>query len=555
MTECIVDTSYGKLRGKLLTDIEGATFYGFQGIPYAKPPLGNLRFKAPQPPVKWTGIRDATSESSECYQRHMIFQTIIGSEDCLYLNVYTPQLPSDGELLRPVMVWIHGGAFTGGSSKADTYGPELLITEDVVIVTINYRLGVLGFLSLDDPKLDVSGNAGLKDMILALKWVQQNIKNFNGDPNNVTIFGESAGAVSVHLLMLSPLTEGLFHRAIAQSGCALARWAITESTTKQLCEVLNFITDKPREILQFLQKLPVEKLHQGQEMLQNTFGISRDRPIGPIIERPHEGAVLSENPWNLLVSGRYQKVPFLIGYNDREGMFFDMVENRMKKNMMITDFESIIPKCFKVEKGSEKSKEIAEKIKKFYYGDQKITVENKDIYYQLETDVVFLRDIYETVRLHTKTSDTPVYMYRFSVDAKLNFFKAVGKLTGAGAAHGDEMGYQFKTFLSPKEIDVKTIEGRTIYRMVKLWTKFAKSGDPNLHVVDAIIDNAWKPVTENQINFLDIRGSSSSDLANNDSESEIFERGSELVTGVNPNFERIKFWDELSKEYKIDNVS
>ncbi|KRT84508.1 esterase [Oryctes borbonicus] len=237
-------------------------------------------------------------------------------------------------------------------------------------------------------------------------------------------------------------------------------------------------------------------------------------------------------------------------------MFFDMVENRMKKNMMITDFESIIPKCFNVERGSEKSKEIAEKIKRFYYGDQEITIENKDVYYQLETDVVFLRDIYETVKLHVKTSDTPVYMYRFSVDAGLNLFKATGKLNGTGAVHGDEMGYLFKTFLSPKEIDVKTIEGRTIYRMVKLWTKFAKTGDPNQHVVDEIIDVDWKPVKENQINYLDIGGDSSSNLKGNDiniGETFVLDTGVELSTGVNPDYERIKFWDDLYREYGADD--
>lgn len=136
----------------------------------------------------------------------------MGSEDCLYLNVFTPQLPTACEKgkLKPVMVWIHGGGFTSGSSKAIIYGPEFLITEDVVLVTINYRLNIFGFFSVEDPSLNCPGNFGFKDMCLALKWVQQNICKFNGDPSNVTIFGESAGAASVHLLVLSPMAKGMF---------------------------------------------------------------------------------------------------------------------------------------------------------------------------------------------------------------------------------------------------------------------------------------------------------------------------------------------------------
>jgi carboxylesterase type B len=140
----------------------------------------------------------------------MLFGTLVGSEDCLFLNVYTQQLPLDTiNTLKPVMVWIHGGGFSTGSSKSDLYGPEFLLTEDIVLVTINYRLGIFGFLSFEDASLEVPGNAGLKDMVMALKWVQKNISKFSGDPNNVTVFGESAGGMSVHYLVLSPLAAGI----------------------------------------------------------------------------------------------------------------------------------------------------------------------------------------------------------------------------------------------------------------------------------------------------------------------------------------------------------
>lgn len=138
----------------------------------------------------------------------MVSQIINGAEDCLYLNVYTRYLPKDKQKSLPVMVWIHGGGFRQGSASTDLYGPEYLLTEEIVLVTFNYRLGILGFFCLEDPSLEVFGNVGLKDMVMALKWVQQNIENFGGNPFNVTIFGESAGAGAVHYLVLSPLAEG-----------------------------------------------------------------------------------------------------------------------------------------------------------------------------------------------------------------------------------------------------------------------------------------------------------------------------------------------------------
>ncbi|KRT86285.1 hydrolase [Oryctes borbonicus] len=207
-SEPTVKVEQGWLTGTTGKDYDGKTFYKFLGVPYAKPPIGRLRFKPPQVAEKWDGIRDATKDGSESYSRDF-FKGVVGSEDCLFLNVYTPKLPEIGAPLKPTMVWIHGGGFVWGSNNSQMYGPEFLITEDVVIVAINYRLGVLGFLSLEDPDLEVTGNAGCKDMVMALKWVQGNIKHFGGNPENVTIFGQSAGGVAVHLLVLSPMAKEL----------------------------------------------------------------------------------------------------------------------------------------------------------------------------------------------------------------------------------------------------------------------------------------------------------------------------------------------------------
>lgn len=184
------------------------------------------------------------------------------------------QLPDSSSKLKPVMVFIHGGAFLTGSNKPSMYGPEFLMIQDIVLVVTNYRLGALGFLSSEDVSLGVPGNAGLKDQLLALKWVQENIKNFNGDPNNVTIFGESAGGASVHHLVLSSSAKGLFHKAILQSGCALNHWAYGQHVMVALVRELGHDVKSDKEALDILKDVPVELLYEAQEKLDEVIRLS-----------------------------------------------------------------------------------------------------------------------------------------------------------------------------------------------------------------------------------------------------------------------------------------
>ncbi|XP_047106309.1 juvenile hormone esterase-like [Schistocerca piceifrons] len=211
-----VSIPQGALRGRRLKTPSGRTYCSFQGIPYAKPPVGPLRFKSPEPPEPWSGIRNATKEGNIAPQIDFLMRSKTeyeGDEDCLYLNVYTSKLPTgENAQLIPVMVWIHGGAFLLGSGNTELYGPDYLMEHDVLLVTFNYRLGVLGFLSTEDEL--VPGNAGLKDMVMALKWVKSNITRFGGDPGNVTIFGESAGSMSCHILSISSAAKEAKHERI-----------------------------------------------------------------------------------------------------------------------------------------------------------------------------------------------------------------------------------------------------------------------------------------------------------------------------------------------------
>ena len=214
-----VETLYGRVLGERL-EYDAGVIHRYLGIPYSRPPTGERRFKPPQPPISWDGTREANNFSPRCqqYRSNYLFpeleEVATFSEDCLYLNIYTPDNAISNDALA-VMVWIHGGSLTNGGAS-QYYGEAMVLGSDIILVTINYRVGVFGFFT--DGSEEATGNAGMLDQIMALKWVKENIRSFRGDPDRVTIFGESAGGWSVSAHMISPMSRGLFKRAIAQSG-------------------------------------------------------------------------------------------------------------------------------------------------------------------------------------------------------------------------------------------------------------------------------------------------------------------------------------------------
>ncbi|KAG5891756.1 hypothetical protein JTB14_012490 [Gonioctena quinquepunctata] len=500
MTGPTVTVAEGNLLGTVKSDINGGQFHSFQGIPYAKPPLGDLRFKAPQPPEKWKGIRDATAEGSDCCGRSFD-GSFVGSEDCLVLNVFSKEV--QGKKLKPVMFWIHGGGFTSSSGHSRLYGPEFLMTEDVVLVTFNYRLGPLGFLRLEDSSLGVPGNAGLKDMVMALKWVQRNIKQFTGDPNNVTIFGESAGGAAVHYLMLSPMAKGLFHKAIAQSGCATNQWArCSNYTLHRLAENLGIYTNDENLSLIYLQNMPVEDLYHGAEKIPDRFLVSLFRPFGPVIEKPSKDAFLAEDPLDIMKLGNYSKVPFMTGCVSREGMFVYALNVKGQKNINIID-ESVIPRSMNLRVGSDSYKRAVEEVKSFYFPDKRESSTDLDNIYRLYTDNAFQYEVYKTAERLLESSAAPIYFYRFSLETELNFMKNLYGLAGTGVCHADDIAYLFKSFFTP-DIEPNNAEFIGILRMVKLFTNFAKYGNPTPIDHDPILPTRWTPISKNSFGVLDI---------------------------------------------------
>ncbi|MDO3408671.1 carboxylesterase/lipase family protein [Saccharibacillus sp. CPCC 101409] len=315
MEQTIIETKQGTLRGA-----EGNGVLSWKGVPYAQPPTGDLRFRAPQPPEKWTGIRDALAFGPICPQPLYGEASMFGSEappmseDCLYLNVWAPE----GERSKlPVTVWIHGGAFVTGAASIPLYeGTQFSLRGDCIVVSVNYRLGPFGFLHLSPLGQGFASNTGLLDQVLALEWVRSNIAAFGGDPENVTVFGESAGAMSIAALLAMPAARGLFRRAVMQSGAAQSMSAAqAESVAASFIRLLGVDGGN----LERLNEL------RASELLAAADGVSRESeggflalPFQPVVEP----GSLPADPLAAVSGGSAAGIPLLIGTNKDEGAFF-----------------------------------------------------------------------------------------------------------------------------------------------------------------------------------------------------------------------------------------
>lgn len=310
--------TYGKVRGVELSNA-GASF---KGLPYAAPPVGDLRWREPQPVVPWDTIRDASEFCAPCEQIDAgwnINSASIASENCLFVNIWTPDLKPSVKL--PVMVWIHGGGNTGGSSlglggSEPSFDGEDLSRNDVVVVSLNYRLGILGFLA--HPELTAesenhaSGNYGLLDQLAALQWVQANIEVFGGDPDNVTVFGQSAGAHDISLLVTSPLAKGLFNKAIAESGSVIIGGQLTPSLSNMEAigiELAKKMGAPEKNAIAYLGSLPVDSV----------LAVSPGYGGRQLRSEPNvDGYVLPKLPALVYQQGEEFPIPMILGNNSRE---------------------------------------------------------------------------------------------------------------------------------------------------------------------------------------------------------------------------------------------
>ncbi|HEV2580527.1 MAG TPA: carboxylesterase/lipase family protein [Ktedonobacteraceae bacterium] len=336
MSETLVQTQYGKMQG-----IQEGAVYSWKGIPYAKPPLGELRFRPPQPLEAWSDIRQATQFGPVAMQSPAI-EKLAGrrlamSEDCLTLNIWSPEAD---EKLRPVLVWIHGGGFEIGSGSFHD-GTPLAAMGDVVVVTFNYRLGAFGFLHLAEIGGEAfagSGNCGLLDQVAALEWVHNNIAVFGGDPQRVTVFGESAGAMSIAVLLALPTAHGLFHRAILQSGAAQTVRSSSDAT--DLAGIFLKILDVSPQTLSTLKQIQAERLVEAASGLpdwRGTTGAGDTIHFTPVID----GVILPQTPLQTLANGAAINISLVIGTTKDECLFYPFADPTWRE----ADEEVLIQRC------------------------------------------------------------------------------------------------------------------------------------------------------------------------------------------------------------------
>ena len=458
----LVKTSQGQIKG----DIE-KNICVWKGIRYAKAPVGDLRFRDPQAPDNWAGIKEATTFGAVAPQfKKILIGNELQNEDCLFLNVWSPA--ADGKK-RPVMVWLHGGGFVGGSGSSDMYdGTNIATRGDVVVVTINYRLGPLGFMyfnNLPGSKGKFDDNLGIKDQVAALKWVKENIAAFGGDPDAVTIFGESAGGISVETLMALPSAQGLFKRAIIESGPAGDVWTpqlATKVTTLYLKE-LGVTPDS----LYKLKLLPVDTLMSAMMRLMKIMIADPSLPktCAPTVD----GTFLPYDLLTAIKNGQSKGVGLLIGTNRNEANLFA----RKKLSMLPVNEEQLKPYLARFKPAEQK--QIIGAYKEY---------PTKAGILDLLTDGIFTMPSIRFAEFQSAYANT--YMYRF------DWTSEPLKWVGLRACHALEVPFVFNTFNTKLGKKILLLSNRKKIhqisdQMQQEWINFARTGNPNTPGTDT-----WK---------------------------------------------------------------
>ncbi|XP_048211363.1 carboxylesterase 4A [Perognathus longimembris pacificus] len=483
----LLATKYGKLHGKRM-HVGRTPIHVFLGIPFAKPPVGARRFAPPEPLEPWKGIRRATTYPPACPQEitgqivsmylnsRKHYHWLRFSEDCLYLNVYAP-VHKPGDPLLPVMVWFPGGAFLMGA--ASTYeGSQLAAREKVVVVFLQNRLGILGFLSTGDSH--ARGNWAMLDQIAALQWVQQNIKAFGGDPDKVTLFGQSAGAMCVSALMMSPLAQGLFHQAISQSGTALINVFITRDplkVAKKVAHIAGCDHNSTRIMVECLRAVPEGKMrHVSRRM--NFFNVNSQKDPQEIIWFPSpvvDGVVLPDDPAALLALGKISPMPYLLGVNNQEFEWVlpYLIKFPLQKHIMRRD--ALIKVLEKSSTMLDITKEQIPLVMDEYLSD--ISKEDwkmiRKHVIDLAGDATFMDSTVRTARYH-RDAGFPVYLYEFERKAPS---RVIVKPLQDGADHADEIYFIFG---GPFSKGGATSEEKAFsLQVMKYWANFARTGNPN----------------------------------------------------------------------------
>ncbi|XP_025115426.1 cholinesterase 2-like isoform X2 [Pomacea canaliculata] len=494
----VVRTTLGPIRG-LTKVVGGRTVEVFWGIPFAKPPTGLRRFKHPEPPEPWNEVRDTVTKPNSCFQViDTAFDQFEGvqmwnpntnmSEDCLYLNVWVPKGFSSSP--RATMVWIFGGGFWAGTSTLDIYdGSKLAATENVIVVSLNYRVGSLGFLYTGND--DAPGNQGLMDQTMALKWVHDNVGFFGGSKDTVSIFGESAGAVSVGFHLLSPLSSGLFARAIMQSGSPLCSWAVQSRSQailrgEKLGEILGCSTRDSRTMVECLKNRDAQNI---TDLMFNLTEHYFDVPLGPVVDN----YFLPGHPKDLMANGQIKNTEVLIGVNKDEGLYWLLYGQKPyfplsnDGAMTVAEFRDVV-NALNFRGDNKTDSAII-----YEYYDNVLPSQReslRDIADDISGDDLFKCAVVDFANEYAKNHD--VYLYSF--EHQLSNL-AWPKWTGV--MHGYEIEAIFGL---PQEYNYTREDESVASRMMAYWTRFSQLGDPNNDMI------TWPKMTPQGLEYLRIAG-------------------------------------------------
>ncbi|KAJ2948617.1 hypothetical protein O0L34_g7871 [Tuta absoluta] len=510
----VVKTSSGRVQGvEVPSIIQNEKYFSFMGIPYAQPPVGPLRFMPPQPHQGWSDVLNAKKEKKPCAQfftpvRANAEYGFYGSEDCLHLSIHTPK-PETGTNLA-VIVFLYNEHFKSSYNGSKDYGPDFFMKEDVIIVTVNHRLASLGFLSFQDDILP--GNNALRDIIIALKWIKENINNFGGDPNKVALMGSSYGAGLVDILLQSPKAKGLFSSAILQSGTSWSSIYYSGLPPKE--RAIQFSIELEEEartssyLLKRLSAIDAQKLVESEHLsvhADEARAIQRGiLPFGPVIEHDHPDAVITRLPEDGPID---INVPVMIGYNSREAL--EMCARYLALPQYLTfadrDFLFLFPTRtnyhFKINDNIYRRAEWD--IKSHYFEEGYVKISKPGEYVTYMTDVTTFYPIDYTVRKYTNESKADVFYYMFDYSGELNWrkqntLKNAKTIEGTwGATHGDELCYMFvcrpirKAYVKALE-EEDNEEIQVLRSMVRMWANFARTGNPT----PTGEEFTWKPASK-----------------------------------------------------------
>ncbi|CAK1553123.1 unnamed protein product [Leptosia nina] len=475
----IVEISQGKLRG--LRGLFGQNRY--YNIPYAVAD----RFRRPSEPQKWKGVYEAIHRNPELrcpqWRRFLVF----GREDCLLLDVFSPEsVPPQSKV--PVMVYFHGGAYYMGAKNL--YDPQFLVLKNVVVVTVNYRLGVLGFLCLNEIT-----NLGLRDQVAALKWIRNNIAAFNGDEENVTICGESAGASSAAFHLLSESSKGLFHRVILMSGTALSVWAFNQEPVEpamQDARKLAIVTTQ-HDVIKTFNATPLDTLI---EATKDTSVNPRHFKYSPCVDTFSTDPFFRGAPYDLIKSGNFNQVPVMMGYTECEGSYFYGLLDSGSVAYLNDNFEQTVPSLFSWCPSNRKK--IGRLLRSHYFGNRDITMDSVRDLISFYSDWVAYAANVAFSKVLTKYSHEPVYNYLFAYEGGREFAKTfIPHLPGP--VHAGELFYIFKPFGIPLWTSPR--DKKFIEKLTTMITNFMRYGKPTIKKTKAL-PVEWARATRNSSNIM-----------------------------------------------------